>query len=108
LLGLSSFIIRLRTREIGIRKIAGAGTARIVLMFAGEFSAWVILANMLAAPVVILFFTKWLESFPYKTGIHPWTIVAGLLVSLAVALLTVSVRVFRAASLDPSEVVRQA
>jgi putative ABC transport system permease protein len=107
LLGFSSFLIRIRTREIGIRKISGAGANRIVLMFAGEFSAWVILANVLAAPVVVFLLTKWLRSFPYQTRIHPWIFIAGLVLSLAVALLTVSVRVFRAASLDPSEAVRQ-
>jgi putative ABC transport system permease protein len=106
LLGLSSFLIRIRTREIGIRKISGARANRIVFLFVKEFSAWVILANMLAAPVVIILLTKWLRSFPYQTGIHPWIFIAGLILSLVVALLTVSVRVFQAASLDPSEAVR--
>ncbi len=75
-------------------------------MFVKEFSAWVILANMLAAPVVILLLSKWLRSFPYQTEIHPWIFGAGLVLTLVVALLTVSVRVFQAASLDPSEAVR--
>ncbi len=106
LLGLSSFLTRMRTREIGIRKISGAGANRIVFLFVKEFSGWVILANLLAAPAVLFFLTKWLRSFPYQTKIHPWIFVAGLVITLAVALLTVSVRVFQAASLDPSEAVR--
>jgi putative ABC transport system permease protein len=106
LLGLSSFLIRIRTKEIGIRKISGASSSRIVFLFVKEFSSWVILANILAAPVVILVLTKWLRTFPYQTGIHPWIFGAGLILTLVVALLTVSMRVFQAASLDPSEAVR--
>ena len=64
------------------------------------------MANILAAPVAILFLNKWLMSFPYKTGIHVWIFVVGLAVSLLVALLTVSLRVFQAASVNPSEAVR--
>jgi putative ABC transport system permease protein len=106
LLGLSSFLTRIRTKEIGIRKISGASANNIVLLFVREFSAWVILANILAAPVVIYLLTKWLRSFPYQTEIHPWIFGAGLALSLVVALLTLSARVFRAAALDPSEAVR--
>jgi putative ABC transport system permease protein len=106
LLGLSSYLIRIRTKEIGIRKISGASAYRIVHMFISEFSAWVVMANILAAPAVIFVLSKWLGSFPYQTRIHPWIFIEGLVVSLAVALLTVSVRVLQAASLDPSEAVR--
>ena len=64
------------------------------------------MANILAAPVAIFFLNKWFMSFPYKTEIHVWIFVVGLAVSLLVALLTVSLRVFQAASVNPSEAVR--
>jgi putative ABC transport system permease protein len=106
LLGLSSFLTGIRTKEIGIRKISGASRSRIVFLFIREFSGWVILANILAAPAVILILTKWLRSFPYQTDIHPWIFIAGLVLTLVVALLTLSMRVFQAASLDPAEAVK--
>jgi putative ABC transport system permease protein len=106
LLGLSSFLTQTRTREIGIRKIAGASAEHIVVMFAREFSIWIVLANIIAAPVSLILLHKWLQSFPYKTDIHFTIFLAGLIISLVVALLTVSLRVFQAASLNPSEAVR--
>jgi putative ABC transport system permease protein len=106
LLGLSSFLTQTRTREIGIRKISGASANNIVLMFVREFSLWIILANAIAAPVVLVLLNKWLQSFPYKTEIHFTIFLVGLIISLAVALLTVSLRVFQAASINPAEAVR--
>jgi putative ABC transport system permease protein len=106
LLGLSSFLTQTRTREIGIRKIAGASANTIVMMFAREFSIWIILANLIAAPATLILLNKWLQAFPYKTEIHFSIFLAGLLISLAIALLTVSLRVFQAASINPSQAVR--
>jgi putative ABC transport system permease protein len=106
LLGLSSFLTQTRTREIGLRKISGASANHIVVMFIREFSLWIILANIGAAPVTLILLNKWLQSFPYKTEIHPGIFLAGLLISLFVALLTVSLRVIQASSTNPAEAVR--
>jgi putative ABC transport system permease protein len=106
LLGLSSFLTQTRTREIGIRKIAGASANHIVMMFTREFSVWILLANIIAVPVTLFVLTKWLQSFPYKTDIQIWIFALGLLISLFVALLTVSLRVLQAASINPSDAVR--
>ena len=106
LLGLSSFLTQTRTREIGIRKISGASANTIVMMFAREFSVWILLANIIAAPIAIIFLNKWLQSFPYKTEIHFSIFILGFVISLFVALLTVSLRVFQAASVNPSDAVR--
>jgi putative ABC transport system permease protein len=106
LLGLSSFLTQTRTKEIGIRKIGGASANNIVMMFTREFSVWILLANIIAAPVTMYVLNKWLQSFPYKTEIHLWIFMAGLLLSLFVALLTVSLRVVQAANTNPAEAVR--
>jgi putative ABC transport system permease protein len=106
LLGLSSFLTQSRTREIGIRKISGASAIHIVMMFLREFSLWIILANILAAPVTLILLNKWLHSFPYKTEIHPGIFLAGLIISLFVALMTVSLRVIQVSSTNPAEAVR--
>jgi putative ABC transport system permease protein len=106
LFGLSSFLTQTRTREIGIRKISGASASNIVLMFAREFAGWILLANVIAAPVTILLLKKWLEAFPYKTAIHSTVFIAGLAITLAIALITVGFRVIQAASTNPAEAIR--
>jgi putative ABC transport system permease protein len=108
LLGLSSFLTQSRTKEIAIRKISGASAGNIVVMFAREFAQWVLLANLIAAPVALFFLKKWLQSFPYRTDIHLWIFVLGVVISLVVALFTVSFRVVQASSLNPAEGVRYA
>lgn len=106
LLGLSSFLTQARTREVGIRKVLGATAENIMVMFAREFSIWVIAANVIAAPLAYFFVNKWLQSFPYKTNIHLWIFLLALMLSLIIALLTVSLRVFQSASTNPAEAIR--
>lgn len=106
LLGLSSFLTQVRTKEVGIRKVMGATAENIMIMFAREFSIWVIVANVIAAPVAFIFLNKWLQSFPYKTDLQVWVFILGLLVSLFIALLTVSLRVIQSASTNPAEAIR--
>ncbi len=108
LLGLSSFLTQARTREVGIRKVLGATADNIMVMFAREFSIWVIVANVIAASLAYFLVNKWLQSFPYKTDIHLWIFLLALMLSLIIALLTVSLRVFQSASTNPAEAIRYA
>ncbi len=106
LFGLSSFLTQVRTREIGIRKVMGASADNIVILFMKEFSIWVIIANIIAAPVTLYLLNRWLQSFPYKTAIHWWIFLMGLALSLVIAMVTVSLRVIRSASINPAEAIR--
>jgi putative ABC transport system permease protein len=106
LLGLSSFLTQLRTREIGVRKVMGATSSNIIAMFIQQFSIWVILANIVALPLSYYFMGKWLEDFTYRTHLQIWIFAAAFLLSLIVAILTVSYRVIIAANTNPSDAVR--
>jgi len=65
-----------------------------------------LLANLIAAPITFTLLNKWLQVFPYKTDIHFMIFISGFLISMAIALMTVSLRVFQAASVNPSDAVR--
>lgn len=106
LFGLSSFLTQARTREIGVRKVLGASAENIMIMFMKEFSVWVIIANIIAAPAVLYFINRWLQSFPYKTEIHAWIFLSGLLISLVIAMATVSLRVYESANINPAEAIK--
>jgi putative ABC transport system permease protein len=106
LLGLSSFLTQQRTREIGVRKVMGATSSIIIAMFIQQFSIWVIVANIVALPLSYYFMGKWLEDFSYRTHLQIWIFVAAFLLSLIVAILTVSYRVIIAANTNPSDAVR--
>jgi putative ABC transport system permease protein len=106
LLGLASFLAQQKTKEIGIRKAFGATTLSISLLFTKGFTQWVILANLIAWPVAWYFFDNWLNNFAYRTGIPWWYFALAGIVSLAIALVTVSYQTIRAAKGKPIEALR--
>src|SRR6185437_12171701 len=101
LFGLATFTAAERTREIGIRKVLGAGTSSIVTLLSKDFLRLVGLAFLIAAPVAWLVMNKWLQDFAYRITI-PWWIFAitGVLVTL-ITLLTIGFRALKAASANP-------
>ncbi len=101
LFGLSAFSARRRTKEIGVRKVLGAGTRDIMFMLSREFIRLVALAFVLAAPAAWILMDRWLADFAYRTSVSPWLLLAAGVGALAVALLTVSYQGWRAAHMSP-------
>jgi putative ABC transport system permease protein len=106
LVGLASFIAEKRTKEIGIRKVLGASTCRLVLMQSREFLVWVLAANAVAWPAAYLAVGKWLQGFAYRVspGVTPALLAAAF--SLLVAFLSVAHRAVRAATANPTGSLR--
>ncbi|TVR74950.1 MAG: FtsX-like permease family protein [Marinilabiliales bacterium] len=106
LYGLTSFIVLRRTREIGIRKVMGAGELQVTAMIVGDFTRWVIIANIIAWPLAWYLMQEWLAGFAYSTtaGIHLF-IAAGVLAWL-ISLATVSSLALRAARTNPADSLR--
>jgi putative ABC transport system permease protein len=106
IIGLAAHTVERKTKEIGIRKVLGAGAAEIVRMIAADFLRWVALANLIAWPVAAWVMGRWLENFAYRTGLAAWMFVLPAAASVLCALATVSVQVVRAALADPVESLR--
>jgi len=109
LYGLAAFTVETRTKEIGIRKVLGAGVWDIVKLLVSQFSKPVMLANLLAWPLTIWFMTDWLEQFPDRLDswvLLPLCLGAGLL-SVAIAWGTVGGNALRVARTNPIEALRQ-
>ena len=106
LFGLVAFSAEQRTKEIGIRKVFGASSARIVFAYSKEFTKWVILANVIAWPVAYYVMSKWLENFAYRTSIAVWTFVLAAVLALLIALITVTFQVVRVALANPVDSLR--
>ena len=107
LLGLASFAVEQRQKEIAIRKILGCSEKKIITHLANDFLKWVILANIFAWPIGYFCMQRWLAGFVYKIpfGIIPF-ILSGFS-ALFLALLTVSFQAFKAAHGDPAATLRQ-
>jgi putative ABC transport system permease protein len=106
LFGLASFLIERRTKEIGIRKILGAETGGLVVLLSKDFLQWVALANVIAMPIVLAAMNSWLRSFAYRTSVSAWPFAAAGALALGVAMLTISLHCFRAASANPTGSLR--
>jgi putative ABC transport system permease protein len=106
LIGLSSYMTESKTKEIGIRKTNGAKAYEIFIVLSKEYIVWVLIATIIASPVAFYAMDKWLQNFAYRISIG-WQvfILAGTL-SIIIALLTVSIQSYSAASKNPVEALR--
>ncbi|UCE04674.1 MAG: ABC transporter permease, partial [bacterium] len=106
LLGLASFTIEQRTKEIGIRKVLGASMAGIIQLLTKELIKWIILANLIALPIAYFALNSWLQNFAYRINVSWWTFILAGSLALVIALLTVSFQSIRAALANPVESLR--
>ena len=106
LFGLSLFVSRGRTKEIGIRKVFGASTSSVVTLLIREYVLLAAIATVLAVPITYYFMNQWLESFVYRMSIG-WYVFAGSgMIALVVALSTVSIQAYWAARANPTDSLR--
>lgn len=101
LLGLASFTMEQRTKEIGIRKVMGASTAQIIILISRNLLTLVLLAAVLASPLAYWYFQSWLENFAYQTDTNPFVFVLATVMALLITFLTVSFHSFQAARSQP-------
>lgn len=95
-----------RTKEIGVRKVNGAHSDRIVKMFCREYMGWVGLAFVISCPLGYLFMLNWLQNFAYQTTISWWLFPMAGGIILLITMLTVIAQTWRAASRNPVESLR--
>ena len=107
LLGLASFSIQQRTREIGIRKVLGAAVSDIVLLLSKDFMKYVLLANVIAWPLAYYAMAQWLQNYAYADEINFVWFIAGGIVALAIAWLTIGAHALAAAGRNPADALRQ-
>ena len=106
LLGLSSFSISQRIKEIGIRKVLGASTTGLVRLLSVDFLRLIALAALIAFPIAWYAMHNWLSDFAYRIAIQWWVFgLAGLLAAI-VALVTISFQALKAALVNPVKSLR--
>jgi putative ABC transport system permease protein len=106
LLGLVSFTISQRVKEIGIRRVLGSGVGNIVRLLTQDFLKLVGIAFIIAVPIAWYGTTKWLQGYAYRTEISIWVFVFAGLAAFMIAFLTVSIQALKAAFANPVKNLR--
>lgn len=106
LFGLTAVTVVSRIKEVGIRKVLGAGAVSILLLFTKDILKWVLISNFLAWPIAFFAARKWLDQFAYRVDIGVWMFVLAAGLSFLVAALTMSWHAVRAALSDPVQSLR--
>jgi putative ABC transport system permease protein len=106
LLGLIIFVCRARTKEIGIRKVNGAKVIEVMSLLNKDLVKLIFVAFIVSTPCAWFIMHRWLQSFAYKTSLSWWIFVLAGIMTLGIALLTVSWHSWRSAVKNPVEALR--
>ncbi len=106
LFALTAFLTGQRTKEIGIRKVLGAGLGDLTSLLSKDFIRLVVLAVIIAVPLAWWASNKWLESFAYRINISWWMFGVAALIVIAIAIVTISIQTIKAAVANPVKSLR--
>ena len=106
LLGLSLFATSQRIKEIGVRKVLGASVSSIVVLLSKDFIQLVVVGFVISAPVAYYIMHNWLNDFAYRIPIEWWIFVLAAVVSVMIALATISFQAVKAALSNPVKSLR--
>lgn len=106
LLGLISFIVNQRSKEVGVRKVLGANISSIIILFSKDFLTLVLVAFVISAPVAWYVMEMWLNDFAYRIDMKIWFFIVAILISAIITLITIGYQSFRAAIENPVKALR--
>lgn len=106
LFGLASYVTKLRTKEVSVRKVLGASLQNLWLLLTLDFLKWVGLAILLAIPLNWFVMNNWLENFANRIDLSWWIFFIPALVLLGIAAATVSYFTLRTANLNPASTLK--
>lgn len=106
LFALVSFTIQSRIKEIGVRKVLGASLSQLTWVLMKDFFILLLLAYAFTVPVNFYLNNNWLESFAYDAPVNFINYITALIVSISLAIITISYHIFKISKADPVEALR--
>lgn len=106
LFGLAAITTEKKTKEIGIRKVLGATEGQITVLLSKNFTALIAISFVVVSPITYFLLSGWLQNFAYRIDINLLVFFVGGVVSLLIALLTISYHTIRSARANPVRALR--
>jgi putative ABC transport system permease protein len=106
LYALTAIMVQKRTKEIALRKINGSTRVQVLKLLISAYIWQIIVAFIIAAPIGWHVMHGWLRNFAYKTGLNWWIFALTGIIALSIAMLTVSLQSWKAATRNPVEALR--
>ncbi len=106
LFGLASYMSLQRTKEIGVRKVLGATTTNIILLFFKDFVWLILIAVLIGIPLIYWSMNDWLNGYAYRISFPWWVILIAMILVTLLAFITVSWQTFKVAALNPAQTIK--
>jgi putative ABC transport system permease protein len=106
LFGLATYMAENRIKEIGVRKVLGASVMSITTLLSKDFLKLIIISIIIATPIAWWAMHSWLNNYTSTVGIEWWVFIAAGLLSVTIALATVSFQAIKAATANPVKSLR--
>lgn len=106
LFALASFTAEQRKKEIAVRKVLGSTVPQVVLLLSKDFTKLITVAFIIACPLAYFSIDSWLNNFAFRVSMNPLIFVIAGVSTLGIALITISLQSFKAASANPSTVLK--
>jgi len=106
LFGLAAYAAEQRTKEIGVRKVLGATVSNLAGLLSKDFLKLVLIAIVFAVPVSIWVLNKWLQNYEFRIDLSWWIMASASIITIVIAMATVSYQAIKAALANPVKSLR--
>ncbi len=107
LFGLAAYTAERRQKELGIRRILGAGDGTIIRLLSGDFTRMIIIAIVIALPISYYFARQWLSDFAYVITLEWWFFAGAGLLALLISWITISFQAFKTVHINPVDCLKE-
>jgi putative ABC transport system permease protein len=106
LFGLTAYMTAMRTKEIGVRKVLGSSAFQLVRLLSAHYLMLVLIAFGIACPIAMYIMNTWLSQFAYHIPLSIWIFIGAGTFCFIVAMLTVGVKSWQSATMDPAKALK--
>jgi len=106
LFGLASYTATQRTKEIGVRKVLGSSRKALVMLLSKELIKPIGIAMLIASPLAYYVMNNWLQHFAYRITVNAWIFISAAVITMCIALVTIGLKTWGAASANPIHSLR--